>query len=178
MNQQMTLSSVPVPSTAESFCVRWEAVPRATAYVLCRLQVPVGPAQEAALFSGGLDLLMERYVVGPAVMAIREARPSELRHRLVLARLPGDRFEVADFRLAPDDGDALPLEDAGPPAASLSAPIPVGTPKPSASQGRYASPRRLSQTQVTEIGSTARNPSSFVEGSPTVRGPDGGPRRS
>lgn len=119
-----TLRSALVPVGAAGAVVwtwSWTAIDDAVAYLFCRVKVPITPEASAGLFAGGLDLMLERYVLPGDVHTVvddmsqgaSEAEPWP--HRLVLARHP-------DGRLSPVAGLLVSKAPSGASADDVEAP--------------------------------------------------------
>jgi hypothetical protein len=172
--EQPEVHSIAVSPGVAPLVLFWEAAPQAEAYVLCRLHVAVHPDNWRVLQVGGLDLMMQRWVLPAAVRAVREEEPGGVPHRLVVARLPGGRLaHVPTLRVwpgAPPPG--LPeLGEFGPLARSWSDGVRVGTPPPPADErSRLRAPRHPGvRAEVQEPGGVSRQPPAFVERPLTVR---------
>lgn len=175
------LGSLDVSAVAGPITLRWDPHPGATAYVLCQLTVPVGPAQSGAFLSGGLDLMMTRWVLSSGTVRVSEPAERESGHRLVLAR-HGRALIPVECTLEPGGGDASapPLESFGPAVDRWDATPRVGTPasEPEAAPPRL-DPRPARATVVEPDTPPAIKRVGFVERSMSVRyGPAYGPAGS
>ena len=104
--------STPVTSTAAPLEASWPPHPEAEAYIYCRLSVPLNVRGAAALLAGGLDLMMERYVVAKTETTVTE-RSVRAGHRMVVCRTAQRQLlPVAGLALAPtsDTSHASSLE--------------------------------------------------------------------
>ena len=172
MTEETTLT-VPAPEGEPPCALRWSAVPGAEAYVVCRLRVPVRAADAKVLQAGGLDLLMERYVLPASCLVVGEDERVAWPHRLVVARLPGGRLRPAGEICwdACSEVDAPPLARFGPAAESWTAGVRVGRPPaPRPEPGPRLRTENLPVTStLEERGTTARKPAALVEGGLTIR---------
>jgi hypothetical protein len=163
---QDALQSIPTPPEGP-FAVRWDPVPGAVAYVLCRLEVPVGPAEAQVFFAGGLDLLMERRVAASSVLAVAEPDSGGWGHRLVVARMPGRRLMPVIARAGADADGPPPVTLAQLPViGSWHGPATVAADDPAPQLPQRPSPTRAF---LDEPGSTGRSVASVIERGLTVR---------
>jgi len=163
--------STPIPAGARVLQVSWEPDPEAEAYIYCRLTVAVGPEGSTALLAGGLDLMMERYVVAGNVTRLCESSP-RAGHRLVLVRTKGQRLRAVEgCKLEAVEAAAEPtLDRCGPPVDSWLAGQRVGTPPPA---GPVMAPRGgsvRSRSFIEEPNTApAKRAPAFIEKPMTIR---------
>ncbi len=171
---EVELQSLDVSEISGPITLSWDLHPGASAYVLCQLSVPVGPKQATAFFTGGLDLMMTRWVLPPDQTAVSEPAERSRAHRLLIAR-QGRTLVAVSCRLEP--GAAGPLvESFGPPSDRWDAGPRVGSPPPEPESPGPRMRSNVARAFVEEAESTPAGPKrvGFVERSMSVRyGPAG-----
>lgn len=158
----MTLSRM-VPEGVPALTLMWAPVPDALGYIVCQIDVPIGPDQLQALMAGSFDLMLTRVPVPAGVTRVREDRSARA-HRLVLVRLPGDRVDaVKRLRLAAGAApDAPSLASFGVTARHATAPAePPPLPRPRRGRG-------AGRAVIDEPGGTVQRSATVIERPLTV----------
>jgi hypothetical protein len=153
------------------FSLSWKGVPQVEVYFYCRLQVPLGPENVEAFFAGGMDLLMERYVLPNTVFAIQESGNDGFPDRLIVARTSsGALVPVEKPTVQLEQPDGAELNTFMPAVASWRVPPHVGSRPPAQTElPLNSSQNSKNQSFIQEPGRIGGRPPSFVERPMSIR---------